>query len=215
MNYLYLDIETIPSGEKLKPSDFKHPKNYSKQETIYNWYKTEGVAKVEEEYRKRAVSHTKARILCIGYAYDNEEPECLTGTEEEIASGLEKVIRREYGHEYAISLVGHNAKSFDFPKIYRMACKTNNEFLKRFFTVSKRPRYSEMFIDTMELFSFSDKLQMISMNDICEFFGIKGKGDINGSKVYDLFVQDKLDEIYEYCKDDIRMLREVHNKLIV
>jgi len=42
--------------------------------------------------------------------------------------------------------------------------------------------------------------------------GITGKGDMDGSKVYDEW-QANPQKVIEYCADDVRMVSELHKRL--
>ena len=131
---LFLDIETIGIGEKLNPQDFKPPGNYKSEEAINKWYATKAKDEVEKEYSKRGLSATKCRVLCIGYALEDDEIGVITGSEKEICDKLWEVMSSETD-PHAIRFVGHNIRSFDIPKIYRMACKAGHKKLVNWFNL--------------------------------------------------------------------------------
>lgn len=210
---LFIDIETVGSGEKLDPRSLTPPGNITKEESIENWYKTKALAKVNEEFSKRGLSPTKKKVICLAYAWEDGKIECLSGTEAEIASGLWDVMNSK-SDASSIRLCGHNLRNFDNPSIYRMACKVGHrELINWYNTITNRPRYADCFIDTMEMFAYGTK-DMVSLNDLATFFGLEGKNGMDGSQVQKFYDEGKLDEIIEYCKHDVELLRDIYFKLI-
>src|SRR4030066_293879 len=90
---LFLDIETIPSGERIDPLNLPYPSGMSVQKTIDTWYIEKAPQAAEEEYRKRALNSMKGQLLCIGYAFDMEKPQVVKGTEAEIIKEFDLIIK--------------------------------------------------------------------------------------------------------------------------
>ena len=53
-----------------------------------------------------------------------------------------------------------------------------------------------------------------SLDAICKAFGIPGKGDMDGSKVWDAVKEGRIKEVAEYCRDDVNKLRQIHKRMI-
>jgi hypothetical protein len=51
------------------------------------------------------------------------------------------------------------------------------------------------------------------MDKVLKFFGMEGKGEIEGSNVYDHFLAGKYQEIADYCKKDVEDVRRLHKLL--
>ena len=51
------------------------------------------------------------------------------------------------------------------------------------------------------------------MTALAEALGIEGKGDMDGSKVWDAWKAGQCEQVCEYNVDDIRMNREIYNRL--
>lgn len=209
MSLLFFDLETIPGEEKPSRDEVKVPANYKKEEAIKKYIDEN----LDNEYRKQALKSHKGRIFCLGYKYEDEDkPTVLHGTEKDIITNFQDVVTRDYGHEYAVNFVGHNIKEFDIPWIYHRACKYNCDKLKRIFSMVKRPNYGEIFIDTIDKWAYSSR-NMVSMDDICKFFGIEGKGDMDGSKVWDEVLAGNHQKVYDYCGDDVLNVEKIYNLL--
>jgi hypothetical protein len=44
---------------------------------------------------------------------------------------------------------------------------------------------------------------------------MEGKGDIDGSKVFDLYLAGELKKIYHYCMDDVEKVRKLHKAFTI
>jgi predicted PolB exonuclease-like 3'-5' exonuclease len=64
-------------------------------------------------------------------------------------------------------------------------------------------RNDKRIIDLPELFYPYSYKEYISFDNLSKYLGFKGKDGMDGSKVYDYFIAGKLNEIYEYCIDDV------------
>jgi hypothetical protein len=53
-----------------------------------------------------------------------------------------------------------------------------------------------------------------SLDAICKAFGIPGKGDMDGSKVWDAVKNGEIDKVAEYCHDDVDKLRQIHKRMM-
>jgi predicted PolB exonuclease-like 3'-5' exonuclease len=215
---LFLDIETIPSGKKISPMNMPYKGTATKQETIDKWYAEKAAEASEQEYRKRALDSMKGKILCIGYAFDKDEPAIIKGEEKEIISEFNDIIENiPITNQATLNIIGHNIKGFDAPWIFRKAIQYKFKALITF--MSGYPRWNTLFtdkkmIDTMELWGYMDYKNFISMDDIATFLGIPGKKGMDGSQVFDFFKEGKLNDIFEYCKGDVVEVRSIYYRLI-
>lgn len=53
----------------------------------------------------------------------------------------------------------------------------------------------------------------IGLDRLCRALGIEGKGDMDGSKVWDAVQQGRIGDVIDYCDDDVRRLRAVHRRI--
>jgi len=195
---LYIDIETIPGDVKPSVEDIKAPSNY-KDEAKIKAYKEDNL---DKEYRKQSLDTTAGKILCLGYAIDDGEVTVLTGSEEDILNGLFEAIKDEQ-----MIWVGHYILGFDFPFVFHASIKHGSK-LKNLMP----PR--ELVKDTMRIWNPTDYKASTSLDKIAKYLGLESsKGDLDGSKVYDYYLDDRVPEIAEYCRKDVELVREVYNKI--
>lgn len=53
----------------------------------------------------------------------------------------------------------------------------------------------------------------IGLDRLCRALGIEGKGDMDGSKVWDAVREGRIAEVAEYCSADVERLRAVHRRI--
>ena len=216
MPTIFLDIETVPAGEKPTLDQLSPPGQMKLADTIAKW-RNDTIAREEdlkEIYRKRSLSYVDGRILCISYAINNEPIKGIINDDEEaLVTEFQETLRKEDDAIYKRScvLVGHNAMSFDFPYLFLRAAKYGQRDLMALFNV---PNPWEFFKDTMKMFCMTDRKGMVSMARACAFFGITGvKDGMDGSMVYDEYLAGHGEKILEYCMRDVHNLRLLYLKL--
>lgn len=231
---VFLDIETIPNWERevldKPPRPTKEDvKVGNRKNDTAEMYREEQLPilidkwnnevkaienKEEEIYRKYALTSYKCKIICIGYCIVGTEhvvgeiPEGINhivGEEEDIINSLGKVLSPLIRHECL--LVGQNVW-FDLSIIRLRAALYNNTILKRIIPTYK---YDKRVADISQLFSNNEKY--ISLDNMCKFFGLKGKGDMDGSKVFDAWNNGEIKKIAEYCDGDVFKTMEIYNRL--
>lgn len=210
---LFLDIETIPFID-VKESDLKAPAQYKKPESIQKYIEENYGNLMTAEIKRRSVSVYENRIVCLGFAFNHEDPIGLTyETEEEILKAFQAIVldrcANEGGSPEGMTLIGHNIKEFDAPSLYLKACKYKLDAIQSMFYFGRKNM-----VDTMVMGSYFKYKTFVSMDSLCKYFGISGKGDVDGSKVYGLWKEGKLDEIAKYCCDDVKKTRELEKILM-
>ena len=216
MPTIFLDIETVPAGEKPTVDLLKPPGQMKKADTIAAW-RNDTIARteeLEEIYRKRSLSYIEGRILCISYAIENGPVKGLIDDDEEaLIIRFEEALLNEDSAIFkrANTLVGHNGMNFDFPFLFLRAAKYGRDNLKALFSVPDPYRF---FQDTMKLFCSTDRKGMVSLARACAFFGIEGvKDGMEGSRVYDEYLAGNGQGILEYCMSDVNNMRKLYRKL--
>ena len=206
--YLYFDIETVPGPIKPTIEEVMAlaPKSMTKEDTIRKWAEEN----VETVYRKQALDSMQGEICCIGLAFDDERPTTFVGPETMVIEHAATMIdfrMSKYGSMRPI-WVGHNARAFDLPWLWRKALKYRHyELAQRI----PRERYSKDVEDTMEMWS-TDYKDYVSLDAVAKFLGVGGKSG-HGSQVYDLWRTGRHQEIADYCADDVELVRRVHKVL--
>ena len=196
---LYLDIETIPGETMPSLDEISAPDNY-KDETKILAYKQDNQ---EQEYRKQALQSYAGRIICIGYAINDEDPKIIAGTEGAIIKEFDELLCKV---QPTARYIGHNIKSFDLKFLQHRLWKYSGKHNL------PSGRYTDMVIDTMVAFGCLDWKDMTSLDNIAKFFGLGVKTG-KGSDIYDMWKFGELEKIYDYCKNDVSVVREVAKKM--
>lgn len=227
--FLFLDLETIPTGDypvvRLRPkptlADVKVGNrkgevaaNYREQQLptdIKKWADECDKLrdKADEEFRLRAVNSMTCEVICLAYAFDDNPPQVIRGTEIEIIQAFNALMNRFGDKKFVINMVGHNIAEFDLKLLYHRAIKYSQVSLIRYLSGFLDFQGKTRIMDTMKIWSHLSWKDYSKLDDIAKYLGLAGKGDIDGSKVYDLFIEGKLDEICDYCKDDVELVRSV------
>lgn len=213
INTLTIDIETLPFGDKLTVEEMskEHPKTMSKPETILKWSK----ANIDTEFRKRSLNSLKGRLLCVAFKFNDEPTDIVKfqDSEEDMMFELQEKLSA-YGSKLidASAIVGHNVKKFDCRWLAQRAFKYNLEGLKWSLPMDKN---TKRIIDTNDLFNLHVFGEYTKLKDMCAFLGVEtSKDDIDGSQVYDTYLNGELDRIYEYCIKDVEATFACYKKMI-
>ncbi len=210
MTTIFLDIEAIPPQDRQPdPLTVKVPVNYKKEDAIKKYQEDHA----EEAYRKLALSKLDAQVIVISAAINDEKPIVIAYDDErkvmeEFDRWLESVSLKGYLHDFYVC--GHNVIGYDAPILYLRACKYDLHFVKQL--IPTKP-YDERWMDTMRMAAPMLRSEYISMDVLLKFFNLGDKGDIDGSMVYDMFLEGKLNEIATYCQEDVIKTRKIYNKL--
>jgi len=214
MSKIYIDIETIPSQEKwVKESiTVKHPATIKKQETIDKWYKEKHDEAYNSAYEKTVFDGTTNHIICASVAIDDQEPyttPCITDTDEEtgILDCIDDYLST-WCDDYGNMTIGHNIIGFDLSVIKKRMIILGFE-PKFKFPFNAKP-WSDDVYDTMLKW---DSKNFTSQDKICQALGIDGKGDIDGSMVYQYWKDGRFEEISAYCQNDVETVRKIHKRM--
>ena len=119
----------------------------------------------------------------------------------------------DYLNSHHPKLVSFNGRNFDIPVLllramkYKIQAESYFEIDNRKYNKNKwdnyRQRYSERFhtdlLDVLSNYSFARGLRLDVVANLLDF---PGKYDVSGDMVLDLYYQDNLDKIDEYCQSD-------------
>jgi len=218
---LYLDIETIPAQDiKPNPDLVEPPGNYKNPETIKAYQE----AKADEVYRKLSLNPLWAQVIVISAAYGDEETVTFFSDDEEdlfisLDRHLSSVEREPVKSTKDLikqspdtwTIVGYNIREFDAPILFLRAKKYGCKNIERL--LRDLSRYDRRIEDVMQMALPTMGKQYLKMDELCKFFGIEGKGDIDGSMVYDYYLEGKIKDIAQYCSKDVQRTRELYNIL--
>ncbi len=116
--------------------------------------------------------------------------------------------------KYNPKLISFNGRSFDMPLLmiramkYGHTCSAYFEVENRELGKSKwdnyRYRFSDKFhVDLMDHISEFGASRGIKLDVICSLIGAPGKYDVHGDQVFELFYDDEIKKIKEYCESDV------------
>jgi hypothetical protein len=227
-----LDIETLALpgfrdrvGPKLE-KDLKLGYMRVEQQQRY----LEDIAAEEERvYQLGSLNATSGRVLSIAVhigPIPGFEIEGLTSNQGEHAFGIDEEGNEQEEaqalHDFLSlisdfdlecdEIVGHNIIGFDLPFIYQR-CLVNS--------IPARPpinlgEYNVRGVfDTMKAWWLGSR-NRVGLDDIAWALGIESSktGEVEGSKVFDLYQAGRLAEIREYNLNDVRVTRKVYERLV-
>lgn len=203
MTYTYFDVESIPDQregalERAKES-VKIPSNYKNPDTIAAYIEENA----KEAWEKTALDGWRGHVACI---VANDEKWAIGDV------GSEKVMLQDFFNQMKEStLVGHNIISFDIPFLTKRALVLGVKLPpEHIWPRSLKPWDNKVF-DTMT--ALGNGKEFISLDNLARNLGIKGKG-ANGKQVHYMWQHGLHDEIAEYCADDVRIVREIHERFL-
>lgn len=243
MNIITLDIETIPAQdpEHLKElmetateaaenevAALKPPGNLKKQESIDAWIADEMPIKAAairsnaketamQQYRSTSFDGKFGSIAVIGFAAGDEPAKTLYGdpfdqnTERSILAAFYGWVGQQFNQVKGvpITFIGHNIIDFDLRFMFQRSVILG---VKPHVCVpfDAKP-WSDSVYDTMT--RFAGQRGRVSMASLCKAFGMDGKGDIDGSKVWDYIQSGRIDEVAQYCAGDVERTRAFYKRM--
>jgi len=229
---LTMDIETVALlgfrdrvGPKLE-KDLKLGYMRLEQQQRY----LEDIAAEEERvYQLGSLNATSGRILSIAVhvgPVPGFEVEELTSDQSEHAFGIDPesneqnesrtlqdflALMADFDPQCDL-IVGHNIINFDLPFIFQR-CLANNIAVKPFVDLSDFHVLGVY--DTMRAWWLGGR-NRVALDDIAWALGIESSktGEVEGSKVFELYQAGKLAEIREYNLNDVRVTRKVYERMV-
>lgn len=215
--YIYPDIETIPDQRpevrEYYRKHIKPPGTHKKPETIAKWYAEEAEGAIEEKYRALSLDPWFAQIIVCGVAVDDGDPVMFSNPVEaglltEVFAFIDSATRVHQGFETLATYVGSNIQ-FDLQTLWARA-KVNKVKIPFHLPAREKP-WSDRLFDTAN--ALGNPQARLGMDRACLAFGLPGKGDFNGSMVYDEWLCGGIQNIVDYCADDIKRGQLIHKLL--
>lgn len=237
---IYLDIETIPA-QSVRDIAWLRKRHDSDVEALLASVKAAGNIKdpakiaddierkrqaiidgdeaaFDSDYRKTSFDGALGQVVVCGLACGSSDPVAIfdsqwhrPGYEEWLLNEIRKSLTDMAGNGYGRLLVGHNILAFDRPFL-RQRGIVKRVASHPLITTEVKPWDKGVVFDTMLAWTGSPALR-VSMDKLCHIFGIEGKGDIDGSKVWDTVKAGRIEEVAAYCKGDIERTRAIHSRL--
>ena len=118
-------------------------------------------------------------------------------------------LMANFGNYKSITPVGHNLIGFDLPFLLKRAIILGVPIGRQF---PRNPKpWDKGVHDTMLMW---DAKNFTSLDTLCEIMGIPGKGDFDGSMVAAAWAAGEREKVAEYCADDVRRVRAVHQRFL-
>jgi len=200
MRKLYLDIETLPApSDKHEVLKFLHEKKIKKNKAEKKDF--------EQYLLETSFDGAFGRILCIGYAINDEQTEIIHEDNNE-----KRMLEKFWEVANSSDLfIGHNVMDFDLRFIYQRSIINNVKPSKSLSFARYRnfPIY-----DTMREWAKWSFDSSLGLEPLALALGIPtSKDGIDGSQVCSFYKDGKVQEILEYCKRDVDVTRKVYKKM--
>jgi len=197
---LYFDIETIPAEEtQHKILKEIHTKKVKEGKKVSNDF---------ESYLK-ATSFDGAfgRIVCIGYAIDDNQAQVIAGEERDILAKFWDIAAN------AGLFIGFNNMDFDLRFIYQRSVIKGVRPTKYLSFARYR---SDPIFDIMWEWRKWAREPSISLDTLAKALGVKSSkgGEIEGKDVWPAYQAGKIKEICAYCKKDVEVTRAIYKKMV-
>lgn len=201
---LFFDIETLPVTDDQKKAAIEitikklNGKNAKRKTKKFKDF----------AFRQSAISGDFGQIFCIAYAINDETVQLAKGSEKEILSNWWEVANK------ADLFIGHNIMEFDLRFIFKRSIVHKIKPCAKHLNLSFARYRNFPIFDTMrewEKWSSS----YISLDSLAKILDLPTSKDvIDGSQVYDYYLKGKYEEIYNYCKKDVILTREVYKRMV-
>ena len=209
---LYLDIETIAAPESYKDGiEVKAPGQYKKQDSIDKWIAENGDAARDEIHRKTSFNGGYGQVCAIAWAIDDGPIEATYITdhrahEKTALQTFVKMVTDRLPFSDVPEICGHYISGFDLRFLKQRGIIHG---IKMPYWLAKDYKPWEL-RDTMTM--WAGNRDTIGLDELCRILGIEGKGDMDGSQVYDAWLAGEHEKIADYCRDDVARVRFVDQK---
>lgn len=213
---LFIDIETTSGFKTLGELKESHPELISFWDRKEKFIRAEDVELKDAEssdiyFQKASLTAEWGRIVCISVGqikfdeddnpfmqkksfYGSDEKELLT----DFISFMNQVFFKAPG----IKLVGHNIKGFDLPYIIKKSILHSLDLPRQLHLHKVKP-WENCLIDTYEVWK-AGGWSSAALAHLCLLLGIKNpKDDMNAGEVGAAFYAGRIEEIKNYCEEDI------------
>jgi hypothetical protein len=216
---IYLDIETCPAQDPAVRADIlanvRPPATHKKQETIDAWMKDNAESEAESQWRKTSFDGAVGHICVIGYAVDDGPSMALHSQDwlEHEADLLRAfyaavdAICQKHPNERPV-FIGHNLVEFDLRFLFQRSVVLGVK-PSRHIPFSAKP-WDDCVYDTMIRWGARAGG---SLNKITKALGLGGKGDLDGSMVWDYVRDGRILEVARYCEKDVELTRALYRRM--
>ncbi len=214
--YLYTDIETLPSQDEAYFEEVKAkvtaPGQYKKPESIEKWLEENREAEAIEALKKTSFDGGRGHVCTISWAKDGGEIETAHAKTLADERHIIEEFFATFDPYHSTQLVGHNITGFDIGFLRKRAiCLGIKMPDRQSFPRDPKPWDRNVF-DTMT--AWAGGTNRISLDELCKILGIEGKDGFDGSQVAEAWANGEHDKIAQYCADDVNRVREIHRRFM-
>lgn len=216
-SYLYFDIETIPdqapgaldrARARVKP-----PATLKKQDSIDKWMEESAEAAALDILHKTGLDGASGHVCTIGWALNGRQVEVRHAESRTEESQILREFFAAFDPYHSATLVGHNIAGFDIPFLLKRAIVLGVDLPPpHVFPRDPKP-WDRSIFDTMT--AWAGAKDRISLDRLCGTLGIPGKDGFDGSMVAKAWADGEHLKIAEYCDDDVRRVRSIHQKFLL
>lgn len=204
------------AAQDLGITDASEIKFTSKDAMLAKWCerfrdeKAEEVA--EQNWRKTSFDGGAGQVVCIGFAVDGYESCTYHGMDERvILQDFFCWLTDIFNSIDRPCIVGHNVAQFDLRFLWQRAMVLGIRpplWLPR----NPKPWDDTIVFDTMT--QWVGNGNRISLDNLCKALGVAGKTEgIDGSMVWPMVQDGRLDEVAAYCRNDVEITRECYRRM--
>jgi hypothetical protein len=225
MSNLFIDIETAPTSNKSLIKSIRDsitaPGNYSKPESIQKWKDENLDAEADKLIRKTALDGLYGEIISIAWALDDGLVKCAirkdrTEPETEVLRQFFNDLlhaKDSHGNRTAITRwVGHYITGFDLRFIWQR-CVINQFMPPVRIPYDSKPWANDIFDTKVEWSGVGQYSGGSSLDKLSQVMIGRGKGEVNGSNVFDYWSRGEVDKVKLYNKQDVIDCRELYYRM--
>lgn len=219
----FFDIETVGIYPDLPTCEKENPELAKLFMTNYKWFENKypeeaGQGENHMFIKKAALVPEFSKIIALAYGVSKGENDFIVQSisshnEKELLSKICVILDRV--EQKGLTLCGHNAKVFDVPILAKRMIINGMKPHSVFPSYNTKPWEIDI-IDTKEIWQYGTYLGISTLESVCVSLGIKSpkSEELDGAKVHTAYWnENKLEEIAEYCKNDVIALSEIVKKL--
>lgn len=214
--FVYVDIETIPCQSPeyrdAVAKGISAPGNLKKAESIEAWLAENRETAADEAVAKTSFDGGRGHICTIAWAKNANEVRVRHAATLADERAVIEAFFDDLDPYHQEIIVGHNIAGFDLPFLRKRAIVLGIQLPDpTSFPRDPKP-WDKGIFDTMT--AWAGAKDRVSMDNLCGILGIPGKDGFDGSQVAAAWLAGEHDRIAEYCADDVRRTRAIHQRFL-
>lgn len=214
MTFTYLDIETLPSQlpevAALFRAEVKPPATFKKPESIAEWMAANADQAAADALVKTSFDPGFGHVCTIAWAVDDGDIDVAHAVTVDQERDVLRAFFGSLDKYHSTKFVGHFINGFD---VRFLLCRAVVLGVPVPHAIPRDPKpWDARTFDTMT--AWSGAKGTISLDRLAAVLGIAGKTGFDGSMVAQAWKDGHHETIIEYCRDDVRIVRDIHRRFI-